>query len=439
MSSKEFLRQECKNIKDVLEETLRFKYGLDGSKEFFEECETRRTFIESEINNVPESDYSSLEDIGININELSGLISRIERSSLGEYSWPFVEELKKIAIAVCRESTLIGNDTPPKVYVLSDGGLDAYRIYTEPNRPRVSRRRILTIVFPRTLKYFVLLHPILGHEVGHAIWRCSKLQYELKKIVQEELIDSGGKFESPASTASWIYDKNSPLAIKNYLSFLSKHGINDANLFHWADWEAWKEEILCDLIGLLSFGPSFVAAHCELLYALAPTGASFGDEHPPVGSRIKMVIRAANLLGYNDTSGLSDGDYKEGVNKFWTNLDARKQDDPWYDIFSDQQLISVMERISTLLGQYPPALYQETTPEVLSALFNKVQKQVPPVGYEINEDGLGICKKVDFRNILYVGWIAKQQIPDMPFLKLNQLCEYAILQQRGIDIFLDGV
>ena len=102
MSAKEFLIQECENLKSVLEETLRYKYGPGGSREFFEECEIRRDFIAQEIKNTNENDFSVLQEQGQLLNELSALISRIERSSIGEYSWPF-----------------------------SDGGLDTYRIYPE--------------------------------------------------------------------------------------------------------------------------------------------------------------------------------------------------------------------------------------------------------------------------------------------------------------------
>jgi hypothetical protein len=435
MSSKEFLLQECSNLRNVLEETLRYKYGLDGSAGFFEECEVRREFLELEINNTVDTDHVTLDTNGKLLNELSGLVSRIERSSLGEYSWPFVEELKKIASAICTEATLANNNTPPMVYVFSDGGLDAYRIYPERKRPSASKQRILTIVFPRTLKHFVLLHPILGHEIGHAIWRSSKHQNALRTIVEEELVDSGGRFNNSDVTANWIYRQNPPAIVSQILNDLIAQGITEQLFFKWASWDAWKEEILCDLIGLVIFGPSFVAAHSELLYALCPSGAVLGRGHPPVGCRVNMIIQAARLLNFTDTTNIPAGNLKAAVTSFWQDMNGRRQADPWYEIFSDEQLRKALERISSLLGTYPPAQYPAPTDVVMDRLVGQITRQVPPIGFNMNDSG-GICHFVDFRHILYSGWLSKQSIHDMPFLDLNRLCEHAIMQQRGIDQFL---
>ena len=368
MSSKEFLLQECENVKDVLEETLRFKYGLDGSEEFYHECETRRQIIQSEIRATDENNLQRLASNGRLLSELSGLVSRIERSSLGEYSWPFVEELKEIAFSICKEDTASGKDTPPKVYVLSGGGLSSYRIYPERQRSFVSKKRILTIVFPRTLKHYVLFHPILGHEIGHAMWRCSKHQHELRKIVSEELINTGGRFASADETADWIYSQNPPTEMEVILKSLEQRGFKQDNIFaRYANWDAWKEEILCDLVGLVIFGPSFVAAHAELLYAISPSGITLGQLHPPPGCRVNMIIRAAKIMKYDDISTMDDCECRRATEKYWEEYEAKIKPDPWFDIFSDDQLRKAIERISALVEKYPPTLFEFTSGELLKS------------------------------------------------------------------------
>ena len=87
-TAKDFLVSECANLKNVLEETLRFKYGLEGSQEFFEECQARLTFLSDEISNTNAADLPALQKNSLLLNQLSNLISRIERSSISEYSWP---------------------------------------------------------------------------------------------------------------------------------------------------------------------------------------------------------------------------------------------------------------------------------------------------------------------------------------------------------------
>lgn len=437
MPVKNFLLQECENVKVVLEETLRYKYGLEGSKEFFEECEARLSFITAELSTVDEVDYQLLGEYCQHLNNLSALISRIERSSLGEYSWPFVEELKKISTAICTEATLTNANTPPLVHVLSDGGLGAYRIYPERKRPSSGQTRILTIVFPRTLKDFVLLHPILGHEIGHAVWQTSKHQARLQKIVIEEIIQKTTKIFSKDATANWLYSTEAPSDLKDVLIKLDSYGINESNFFEWANWEAWLEEILCDLIGLLIFGPSFVAAHCELLYATSPTGAGFSQQHPPACSRVNMILSAATILGYDDTSTFSPKSFKDASIDFWNELHSHSQSDDWSNLFTQEQLTNVLQRISTLLKENDPSHYPSETPEILSDLFNQLNEKVPPVGFKIYDDDELECKQIDFRHILYAGWIVRSYTPDMPFKILNQLCEHGIMQQRGIDMYLE--
>ena len=213
MTPQEFLRQECQNVAALLDQTLRHEYGLDGSQDFYDECITRLKFIEGQISSA--SDASDLEQWGFELIVLSKLICRIDRSSLGEYSWPFVEELKKMANAICIENSASGK--PSRIYVLADGGLDAYSIFPEPKRPSHRNRLLLTIVFPKSLKHFVLLHSILGHELGHAIWRCSKHEYAIRKDVLAKFVGVQGVFADQSATVAHVFSSTAPAEVMSLL------------------------------------------------------------------------------------------------------------------------------------------------------------------------------------------------------------------------------
>lgn len=434
-TTKDFLKQECWNLGAVLEETLRFKYGQDGSKQFFEECQDRLAYVTCEIDKVAETDIAGLRKAAFLLHQLSELVSRIERSSMGEYSWPFVEELKRIAIAIAAEETLTDKNRAPKIHVLSDGGLDKYAIFTEANRPSSAGKRILTIWFPRSLKHFVLLHSILGHEIGHAMWQCSKHQSTLRTIVETQLFASG-TFSSPQETAAWLYSPVAPNEIKQQLARWATHGIVQSNFFtHWASWNAWREEILCDLIGLMTFGPSFVAAECNLLYSLDPAGTTLGNAHPPVGCRANYLLRASNLRG-QDTDEFTDEDTKTCVRGFWQSLTARGKSDTWFNIFTDAQLKTVTAALAELLTSLPPALYSAPGEGDLKHLVSQIKDAIPPVGFQMADDGSPSCRAIDFRHILYAGWIASTATTDLSFKDINRLCEHGIMQQRAIDVQL---
>jgi hypothetical protein len=430
---KNFLEQEKSNLAAVLDETLRFKYGSDGSKDFFEECRARIEFVSAELNKTSDTDNVNLQKIAGLLLELSGLLSRIERSSVSEYSWPFVEELKRIAVAICTEATLTNSSSPPKIHVLSDGGLDKYQIFTEANRPSSAGRRILTIVVPRTLKHFVLLHSILGHEIGHAMWQCSKHQKELRDIVNRHLFGSAGIFANPAATASWIYSSTAPPLVRSALSNLAPHGINQNTFFKWASWQAWAEEILCDFIGVLTFGPTFVAAESNLLYSIDPSGTSLGQKHPPVACRINYLLTAAKLRGI-DFEAFSDPSVSSTVKSFWTIQKAKYQADTWFSVFTDAQIKSVADEIAALLGTLPPALYSVPTESDLKHLLEQLVATIPPTGFQIESSGDMNFWAIDFRHVLYSGWIASVTVPGISFEQINRLCEHGIMQQRAIDI-----
>jgi hypothetical protein len=430
-SPKDFLLLECDGVRRVLQETLRYDYGGDGSRDFFEECEIRLNFIREQISTTEVADHVGLQHGGQLLIELSDLISRIERSSLDEYSWPFVEELKEIALAICTEATIQDPHTPPKVHVLSDGGLDKYAIYAEPKRPSAGKRRILTIIFPRSLKHFVLLHPVLGHELGHAIWRGSEHEKTIRQIIQNGLL-SNPKFLNLDALTAWLYDAGAPVEVQQTLQALDRAGINQKNFFvKFADVKAWIEEIACDLIGLATFGPSFVSSLSELLYGLMPSGGGFSPNHPPSGCRVNMMLRAITLLGY-DQLILPNESAQSLHQEFWEQLHSQRQANAWFDIFTDQELSETLLAIRELVGQHPPSMYESPTAGILGALVNELLNQIPPNNFSMSDVGVPSLTRIDFRHILYAGWVAAQDSSVTTFADINRLCEHAIMQQRAI-------
>lgn len=428
--------QECTNLQSVLEETLRFKYGLEGSKEFFEECQARLTFIRDELFKADEGDHDNLRQLSDLLNKLSDLISRIERSSIGEYSWSFIEELKRIAIATCSEATAASPNTEPQFHVWSSGGLDAYSIQPELSRPTGSRKRIHTIVLPKTLKHSVLLHSILGHEIGHAMLRCSKHQHALSTIFNKLIANS--PFENQASTAQWLYSNTAPMSVRRDLASptLTAQGINQGNFFgSVASWQAWMEEVLCDFIGLITFGPSFVAAEANLLYAMDPSGAGIGARHPLVGCRVKYLLRASEIRGLDD-SPIVNSSLKSSASKLWNTLRARDQTDPWFDVLDQNNIRAALSDFEALFGSLPPSLYLQSNERTLLLLVDHLSRLTPPVGFDIEMDQTISWQAVDFRSILYAGWIAAANDPSVPFSAINRLCGHAIMQQRAIHIEL---
>jgi hypothetical protein len=214
-------------------------------------------------------------------------------------------------------------------------------------------------------------------------------------------------------------------------------GVNQSNFFSAAaSWHAWTEEILCDFIGLLTFGPSFVAAECNLLYAMDPAGSIPGPRHPPVGCRANYLLSAAHLRGYTSVN-IKDARAKPYLDTFWSQLKSKRQANPWFDIFTQQQIKDTADALADLLRQLPPALYVDPPESDLSLVLKQLEQIVPPVGSELNTQLSVACRPIDFRHVLYAGWaIAASPPAKVTFSQINRLCEHGIMQQRAVDLQL---
>lgn len=447
MKAKDFLLNEYKNLEQVLEETLRYEYGIEGSRVFYEECTHRLKQIKGLIETTDENNSLALSEHFYKLEELSSLISRIERSSLKEYSWPFLEEFKEISLSACTDpnTTQLDNDGkpyPPQVHVLSEGGLSSYQIYVDGRRV-ASRRKILTIFFPRTLKHYVLLHPILGHEMGHAIYSIAANEHRLDTVINDCFITNNATFASAQTFTDWLYkdQKVTPKSIQIFLSAIHQELAVDASniLDQYVDIEAWHEEFLCDFIGLLMFGPSFLAAICDLLYSIDSSGSEIGNYHPPTACRVNTLITASKLLGYDQLA--FDAEIQGFVDAFWQSIFVKQQKDSWFDVFPTSDIQKTLDALSAFLAPHPNTLYPSPTKQRVQPLIKKLLKKIPPVGYEfdikteqgIEKPDLKFDENIDFRDILFAGWVAASaNDATLDFDTANKLCEYGILQQRSI-------
>jgi hypothetical protein len=201
-----------------------------------------------------------------------------------------------------------------------------------------------------------------------------------------------------------------------------------------ASWPAWIEEVLCDFIGLITFGPSFVAAECNLLYSMDASGAAIGPRHPPVGCRANYLSNAASACGFD--AAMFHGMHHEPAHlAFWESIRSRQQANDWFNVFPRSRIAATAEALRELFQGLPPALYESPTEEELSPLLDQIaDHHVPPVGFQASVSEGTKLSAVDFRHILYAGWIAAASDTPIPFPSLNRLCEHAIMQQRAIAI-----
>jgi len=250
MTPQEFLKEEFDNVRLALQETLRYDYGPDLTPGYFEECAARLSRIEPEI---PRTKLSEISVRSYDLSQIAGWISLIERSRLGEFSWPFARQIRDIAKTLLAEKTLIGTDIEPIVHVIAEG--DTYRIVYEETISDSVGPVLQSCVFPRPLKHHVLLHTIFGHELGHTAQATTAAGSILQSEVWDSLSEREQLMDANALT-QWIHRSDAPPAVKADLaSWLATAGKKFEFIEYYR--RSWLEEFVCDLFGLLLFGPAF--------------------------------------------------------------------------------------------------------------------------------------------------------------------------------------
>jgi hypothetical protein len=399
----EFLREEFQNVERALQETLRLDYGPEQSAEFYDECARRLDRIRRQIapGALAESDHQSIAAHLGDLGYIATLISLIERSRLGEFSWPFADELRDLAKALLQEADMFGAVTHPIVHVVADGR--GYRIRNEDFvQTASSARRFVIVFFPRPLKDHVLLHTIFGHELGHAALETTQagplLQSQAYPALAADIMSDDEK------ATAWLNAENAPSELK---AALIDHENKYKEQFRFRETirNLWLHELICDLCGLLLFGPAFLASHAAIIKPSHPNPLKVDllePTHPPYAVRHKMLVQAMRILQWQKTLTLhAHGDIHLAEVQFLSDL----ADDPypkWAQIFTESELENAVKGIQSVLGAIE---YKPPTPDTLLALVDRLKNKLPPILDELQSNGRPILKKTDFRQILHAGWV----------------------------------
>jgi hypothetical protein len=441
MNPKDFLLHECGNVRSTLREVLRHDYFAGSSKDFYKEFCDRLDLLESILKPADPADIPFLRTLAIEVSLLSMFVHHVERSHGGEFPWPFTEYLTDVATPLCKEN-LSENEGKPIIRVYAEGGLDSYKINLESDLSVLDvGRRIFTIVFPRTLKHHVLLHAIFGHEIGHAAWTIPKHGSELRGTVLEPLRASG-PLNSTSQATQWLRSPAAPAPIDELRTAYGDDAYTEIDALQL---DSWFQEFMCDLFGLVTFGPSFLAAHKTLLLALDPTAHRWGPQHPPYVCRRAMLWRACKHLGWDRYSAtIENTALRAGINEFLDQQLGSAEPGPWENVFTQEQIDPAVDALKAILKTAGSPTYDLPSQGVLLPLVTMLRGHVPPCGSDLGGTEAPKNRQVDFRHILFAGWMVaeasvsdeKYEDKDRRFLQTNKLCELGLLQQRAIDMHL---
>ncbi|HEX4112326.1 MAG TPA: hypothetical protein VH020_07300 [Stellaceae bacterium] len=440
MTPLDLLKEQIENVKTALEETLDRDYGPE-TLAYYDECRSRIDELRWLIPDAA-ADPQILQTVLSQVSKLADWICLIERSHLGEFSWPFAAALKKIAENLLAEPVPDSDPLSPIIHIISEG--EDYKIvFEEIALSATSTRKLVVIAFPRSLKYIVLFHTLFGHELGHTAIRTNGIGKDLQEKCLKIIAD--GVLHDQDSATQWLRRNDAPVQMKNVLSdFQTAKGVEyslDSSFL-----SSWHTELVCDLIGLILFWPSFFAAHCVYLAPTHSTPHAFDERrptHPPYAVRHKMLLRAMRHCEWHHSiTAVADKEFNLAETRFLAEI-MKDPYDPWADIFSDDQIGKAVTGIRAAFTQYKTRPYEPLPSNSLIALINSLRNRVPPIISPIDQQGTPQPKIIDMSQILYAGWVyweGRESFPEnsITFLQTNRLCDHALLHQEAISRVIKG-
>jgi hypothetical protein len=250
-----------------------------------------------------------------------------------------------IADALLSDTGLTG-DSSPIVHVIADG--EGYYIYPEGMSVSAGHK-FSVIAFPRPLKHHVLLHSLFGHELGHSALHVPSSSNILQRRVMPA-IQASGPLSSTNAITSWLHDSNAPPEVVRELRVYETQSGRTYE-FSGEYLLSWVHELICDLFGLLLFGPSFAAAHITYLRPMYPKPYELGlaePTHPPYAVRQKLLARTIRLLGWDQP--IAQG-YRQAEQSL---IDYILEDNysPWASILPDDRLRDAVRWIQEFIDNH---------------------------------------------------------------------------------------
>jgi hypothetical protein len=176
------------------------------------------------------------------------------------------------------------------------------------------RSHIYAVILPRTQSDSMRYSPLIGHELGHAV------------------LDRHEDLESEF----YIQIRDVEKRTQSGLDHDTNNEVEDEAHFVQA-WRDWFEELFCDTCGVLTFGPSYLAALVWRLFDSNPYYIERHPEdsmHPPPALRYELITELIEEL-FPELDG-SMSEYRAMFESHLTDLRATRPSD--YDAYDYDEL-----------------------------------------------------------------------------------------------------
>lgn len=224
----------------------------------------------------------SVRDMQTNLPWLEAAADNV--IDLGTTFW--LERLARSTVHADAEVTVIATDQL------------SYATQTDPWRPMITNfgpgipshePPVVVVHIPRRERKSGLLHPLIVHELGHAIDDRHDVVLNIWQVAAGR-----GPFGRRFTTAVTRYASAEGLAPK------------DAALLVARRLRAWITETFCDAIATTNLGPTYL--YSFLAEVAAGTMDEAGERHPPARERIALMLDQLDTAGWGGAMASADPD-----------------------------------------------------------------------------------------------------------------------------------
>lgn len=433
-----YVEEEYKNVAKALDESLRFDYGPGQTVDYYNECRFRLDGIKEELDRLRRGEGGRTSRVVAQLWDLANRLTLIERSHLGEFSWPFAAAIRDVATKLLSEDEGLRDKVKPIIHMIAEG--TSYQILSEKVLDANKQRRLYTVAFPRQLKHHVLMHALFGHELGHATFYSNRPKVELfsgseppsKKIIS--ILRREGPLRDCAAAMTWLNSKEAPEGVAGRIRGAAP--LTEGNLSH------WLVELVCDLFGVMLFGPAFAAAHRTYLEPSCRSAFEIQIEktsHPAYAIRRNLIIAALDSRGWLQPVATEANPLILKTEEAFISYVGGDRFDEWATVFTPSQIEDALGVIQDHFVTTGTQVAKRPDEETLAALVGRIARHLPPIREEVSELGVSKTFEVRLEEQLYAGWVywlGGEALGGerLSFLNLNQLCDLALLQQRAIEI-----
>ena len=138
----------------------------------------------------------------------------------------------------------------------------------------------------------------------------------------------------------------------------------------------------------------------------------------------------------------TDNHLKEDIERFFKTYIGSNALGTWEDVFTAKQVEDAVDALIAFLTAAGSSSFSLPDQSTLASLIEMLRAEIPPCGSDLSGSPEPKNTAVDFRHILFAGWIVSEQPvaavaekDTLDFLTLNKLCEMGMLQQRAIDLY----